>query len=277
MIILFSGILYFYFNLTLKKIMKVLPTLKNIVHNGGNMFLPSVSVDCVIFGFYGNELKILLLKMKHNDVFGFPGGFILKDENATTAAERVLKERTGLNNIILTQFHTFSEPKRSDKKLHLSTIKKEGLSLLKGNWLLQRFVTIGYYALVDFTKVLHTHDALSETCDWYPLQPAPVLMMDHNDILSKALQTLQQQINHQPIGYNLLPPKFTMPELQKLYETILDKALDRRNFQRRMLSYGILKKLEEVKTGVAHKAPFLYSFNKQKYEEAVRDGLGGGW
>ena len=257
--------------------MQLQPTLKNIVHNGGKIFLPSISVDCVIFGFHDNELKVLALKMKHAGVYGLPGGFILKNEPVAAAASRVLKERTGLDNIFLQQFYTFGEPMRSDKKVHLISMKKEGLVPDKDNWLLQRFVTIGYYALVDFSKVLPTCDAMSVTCDWQLLQPAPTLMMDHNNILDKALETLRQQINHQPIGYNLLPQKFTMPALQKLYETILDKQLDRRNFQRRILSYGILKKLKEVQAGGAHKAPFLYSFDLKKYNEALKTGLGGGW
>jgi len=250
---------------------------KNIVQDGGKVFLPSLSVDCVIFGFHGNELKVLLLQMKHAAVHGLPGGFILKDEPADEAVSRVLKERTGLDNIFLQQFYTFGEPLRSDKKMHLTSMKKEGIAIEKGNWLLERFVTIGYYALVDFSQVLPTHDELSITCGWHPLRPAPALMMDHNNILNKALETLQQQLSYQPIGYNLLPKKFTMPELQKLYETILGKPLDRRNFQRRILGYGIVKKLKEVKVGVAHKAPFLYSFDVKKYHEALRVGLGGGW
>jgi 8-oxo-dGTP diphosphatase len=156
-------------------------------------------------------------------------------------------------------------------------MKKEALPVDKNNWLLQRFVSIGYYALVEFSQVTPTPDELSSNCDWYDLQTIPPLMMDHTHILNKALETLQQHINRQPIGYNLLPLKFTMPELQKLYEAILGKQLDRRNFQRKILSYGILKKLKEVKTGVAHKAPFLYSFDLKKYNEALKNGLGGGW
>jgi hypothetical protein len=103
------------------------------------------------------------------------------------------------------------------------------------------------------------------------------LILDHDHILQTALSTLRLQLNYQPIGYNLLPRKFTMPELQKLYETILDKKLDRRNFQRKILSYDILRQLDEKRTGVAHKAPFLYSFNLKNYQKALRQGLGGEW
>ena len=102
-------------------------------------------------------------------------------------------------------------------------------------------------------------------------------MLDHGKIVEKALVTLRLQLNYQPIGYNLLQEKFTMPELQKLYETILDKKLDRRNFQRRMLGFRILHRLKETKKGVAHKAPYLYSFDLEKYHKALNSGLNGGW
>ncbi|MEG9512147.1 hypothetical protein LZ318_00120, partial [Saccharopolyspora indica] len=103
------------------------------------------------------------------------------------------------------------------------------------------------------------------------------LFMDHKEILDRALETLRQQLNYQPIGYNLLPDKFTMPELQTLYETILGKKLDRRNFQRRMNNYGILRRLKETRKGCAHKAPYLYSFDLRKYQKALQEGLQGGW
>lgn len=257
--------------------MAVKRNIESIVVNGATVFLPSVSVDCVIFGFHDNEMKVLLLQMKHTDEFGLPGGFVLKDEALDEAATRVLQERTGLTDIFLQQFATFGEPHRSDKKFHVKAMKKEGITVDKNNWLLQRFITVGYYALVDFSKVIPKVDELSVSCSWYHLQSLPTLMMDHYLILNKALETLQQQINHQPIGYNLLPQKFTMPELQKLYEAILNKQLDRRNFQRKILVYGILKKLKEVKQGVAHKAPFLYSFDLKKYNQALKNGYTGGW
>jgi len=102
-------------------------------------------------------------------------------------------------------------------------------------------------------------------------------MLDHNLIVQKALHTLRLQISYQPIGYNLMPEKFTMPELQSLYETILGKSLDRRNFQRKILSFDVLTKLSETKKGGAHKAPFLYEFNLENYKKALENGLTGGW
>ncbi len=248
-----------------------------MILHGGDLFMPSVSLDCVIFGFHENELKVLLLKMKSADKWALPGGFIFKQEAIDEAATRVLQERTGLQDIFLRQFHVFGQPKRTEKKTHLNMLKKDGIKVNKNNWIIQRFITVGYYALVDFVHVHPKPDLSSVACEWHDLHSIKELFMDHKNILDKALDTLRLQLNHEPIGYNLLPQKFTMPELQKLYETILDKPLDRRNFQRRILSFGLVKKLKETRKGGAHKAPYLYSFDLKKYKKALEEGLQGGW
>lgn len=245
--------------------------------SAGEGFLPSLSVDCVIFGFHENQLKVLMLKHRHRNMWALPGGFIAKDEPADAAAYRVLKDRTGLNEVFLRQFHVFGEPSRSNKQFHLEDLKKDGIEVDTDYWILQRFVTIGYYALVEFSKVSPASDTLSEHCQWWDIHQLPVLILDHREILDKALATLRMQLNFQPVGYNLLPEKFTMPELQKLYETILDKKLDRRNFQRKILGFGVLQRLPETKKGVAHKSPYLYSFDLNKYQEALKEGLSVGW
>ncbi|HMU45034.1 MAG TPA: NUDIX domain-containing protein [Chitinophagaceae bacterium] len=248
-----------------------------LMNEGQHWFLPSLSVDCVILGFHDNQLKVLLLKHRHLNIWGLPGGFIYKDEPADIAADRVLKERTGLNKIFLQQFHVFAEPDRYNKEFHLNDLKKDGIDVSTDHWILQRFVTIGYYALVEYSKVSPAPDTLSEKCMWWEIHKTPALMLDHKRILDKALEVLRMQLNFQPIGFNLLPEKFTMPELQKLYETILDKKLDRRNFQRKILGFQILRRLAETKKGVAHKAPYLYSFDLKKYHRALKEGLNGGW
>lgn len=248
-----------------------------MLQKGGEHFHPGLSVDCVIFGFHDNQLKVLLLKMKHADKWALPGGFVYKEEDVEHAAVRVLESRTGLSDIFLRQYHTFGAPARSDRKLNRELLESVGMEPHEGHWFLQRFITVGYYALVDFSSAVPRPDEISEACAWWDLQEIPLLTMDHNHILQKALETLRKQLNDQPIGYNLLPEKFTMPELQRLYETILGKRLDRRNFQRKMLGYGILNRLEERKQGVAHKAPFLYSFNQERYGAALQDGLQQGW
>ncbi|HEY4149309.1 MAG TPA: NUDIX domain-containing protein [Chitinophagaceae bacterium] len=251
--------------------------IREFMQKGGEVFLPSVSVDCIIFGFHDNQLKVLLVKMKHINQWALPGGFIRKEEHTDDAANRILKERTGLDQLFLQQFHVFGHPDRSDKKVHLETMRQEGITSTPDHWILQRFITVGYYALVEFSHVEPAPDTLSEDCAWWDLHEPPPLMMDHNGILDKALETIRSQLRYQPIGYNLLPEKFTMPELQRLYETILDKKLDRRNFQRRILGYQILRRLKDTRRGVAHKSPYLYSFDLKKYHKALKEGLREGW
>ncbi len=238
--------------------------------------LEHISLDCVIFGFHANQLKVLLVHMKYSGKWALPGGFIQKNESIETAASRALKERTGLSDIFLKQFRVFSDPGRSILNPAVKDLEEqEGNEHL--NWFKQRFISVGLYALVEFSKVDPKPDIFSDVCEWKSLDEIGELMMDHNLIVKKALKTLQAQLSYQPIGFNLMPAQFTMPELQKLYETILGKKLDRRNFQRKILSYKILNKLGERKEGQANKAPFLYEFNLGNYQKALENGLSGGW
>lgn len=250
---------------------------KNLLEKDGGSYHPGFSLDCVIFGFRDNTLKVLLLKMRGEEKWALPGGFLMKDEELEVAAGRVLKSRTGLENIFLQQFHLFGSLERNNKAYNEGVLSKRGIEPRSEHWFLQRFLTVGYYALVDFSKAIPRPDSLSDAIEWRSLQEVPPLILDHNEILEKALEAIRLELRYQPIGYNLLPEKFTMPELQKLYETILGKSLDRRNFQRKILSYGILNRLEERKSGGAHKAPYLYTFNLEKYNQALKEGLQGGW
>ena len=231
-------------------------------------FLTHLSIDCVIFGFHDNELKVLLLEWKDTKKWCLPGGFILKDEHVDDAAVRILKSRTGLEHIYLQQFYAFGDPNR-DRKNH-------GFKPPRGaakSWLMERFVTIGYWSLVEFSKVNPSADQFSSDCRWWNLDKIPKLILDHNEIIKRAAQSLRLHLNEYPVGRDLLPEKFTMPELQRLYETILDKDIDRRNFQKKILALDILEKLKERKQGGAHKAPFLYRFDQRKYERAMKQGL----
>jgi len=247
-----------------------------IIHTTPQL-LPHLSVDCVVFGFHENHLKVLLLKNRYLSLWGLPGGFVYRDESLEMAASRVLRERTGLDNIFLQQFHVFSDPVRSDNTPLLNGLRAAGILTTANDWLAQRFLSVGFYALVDFSKVTPMIDPFSDDCAWQEMTEIPTLMLDHNQILHKAMETIRLHLSHQPIGYNLLPEKFTMPELQRLYETILGKMLDRRNFQRKILGYGILKRWEERRKGGAHKAPYLYSFDPDRYQQALREGLPGEW
>jgi 8-oxo-dGTP diphosphatase len=239
--------------------------------------LSSLSVDCVVFGFHKNEMKVLLLKIPYKDEWALPGGFILRDESAENAASRILKERTGLDGVFLRQFHVFSDPGRVKPRDHRDNLTRMNIPENDIKWLCSRFVTIGFYALVDYTRAVPTPDEFTTRSEWRDLTDPGMLMMDHRVIVNTALDTLRLQLNNLPIGYNLLREKFTMPELQKLYETILGRKLDRRNFQRKILSYRILLRLDERKTGVAHKAPVLYRFDYDGYHRALEEGLKGGF
>src|SRR5664279_1415187 len=240
--------------------------------HGHEKYLPNISVDCVIFGFHSNELKVLLVKARYAGKWALPGGFILKEEHMDRAAQRILKQRTGLDEIYLQQFHVFSDPERSTKKINQQFLKNVGVTREK-SWMFERFITVGYSALVDFTKVTPVPDNISDACKWFSIYDVPEMLLDHRHIFDEALQNLRMQINFHPVGFNLLQKKFTMPELQKLYETILNKKLDRRNFQRKIEATGILKRLNETKKGVAHKAPFYYKFDLRKYQKALKGGM----
>jgi 8-oxo-dGTP diphosphatase len=239
---------------------------------------PGLSVDCVIFGFHLKELKVLLLKLKNMETWALPGGFVEKEEDVDQAVVRVLKERTGLEDIFLQQFHFFGDVDRNDPGHAARLVEKGVISGELYDWFDQRFVTVGYYALVEYSKVKAPRaDHISERCEWRAFDSLPELMLDHAKIVEKAYETLKRHMHHQPIGLNLLPKQFTMPELRALYETVLGWKLDRRNFQRKMLSYDILIRIGKRRTGKAHKAPWLYEFDLEKYQSALLEGLDRGW
>ena len=230
------------------------------------MYVPHISVDTVIFGFNGDQLKVLLLKMKFNHQYFLPGGYMKKDENLESAAIRILRERTQLDKIFLQEFAVFSELNRSEEAFK---------DFPDDLWHKKRFISVGYYALVNHKDVSPIGDELSESCDWIILDEleSQNITMDHKKIIEKALNTLREQISHKPIGLNLLPEKFTLSELQKLYEAILGRTLNRGNFYRKIKNIGILKKLDEKRKGGAHKAPDLYTFDQENYFKILENGI----
>lgn len=228
----------------------------------GKGFIHSLAIDAVIFGFHENQLKVLLLEYKSTGLFALPGGFIKDRENLNDAASSVVFRRTGLRNIYLEQFYTFGNYSRYDPAPMKAILKAKKTPAPASHWLLQRFITVGYYALVDFTKAIPTPDAISDSCKWYDLNELPALMQDHNLIIAKALETLRVSLDQKLTGFNLLSAEFTMGELQSVYETILGKKMLRAAFQRKMLSLGILELVAKKMTGKAHKAPYVYRFIK---------------
>jgi 8-oxo-dGTP diphosphatase len=231
-------------------------------------FIQQLSIDCVIFGYKDKELKVLVPRLDLKDaVWALPGGFIKQNESIDHAALRILEERTGIKDIYLEQFRVFGQAGRANNELfeRLNEIKSELLdkSLIKESdieWLSKRFVSIGYYALVDINKVIPQKTIMDFSIEWLNINHLPKLIMDHNEMVASALETLRQNLDQKIIGFNLLPETFTMKEVQELYEAIYDKPFARNNFQKKILDLDVLERLEKKFTGAANKAPYLYRF-----------------
>ena len=237
-------------------------------------FVPGMSVDCVVIGFDNDGLKVLLMKWKGLDKFSLPGGFVLKEEDLDKAAVRVLMERTGIRLPFLEQFKTFGNVARRDGSTLAHNLKMMKLPDPWIRWFEQRFISTGYVSLVDIGKCDLQSDPVSESIDWFGIHEIPDLIYDHREMVEEAIRYVLNQINYLPIGMTLLPEKFTMKELQHLYESILEKKLDRGNFQRKMLKLGIFIRHEKQLEGGAHKAPYLYSFDREKFDELLEKGIG---
>jgi len=227
-------------------------------------YLLHIAYDSVIFGFSDGELRILIMEYHNTGLFALPGGFVRTDENLNDAVQRGLHERTGLTDIYLEQFYTFGDMSRYKPEVMRTLLEANGIDAEKEfRWMLDRFISVAYYALINYKEVTPQPDALSDSCEWYPIKKLPKLILDHRLIVEKAIQTLRDNLDRKLVGGNLLPKKFTMNELQHVYEAILGTKLRRTTFQRQMLAAGVLKRHEKQYSGKAHKAPYLYSFAKQ--------------
>lgn len=227
-------------------------------------FVEHISVDCTIFGFHKGILKILLLKYHDLDLWSLPGGFVFNDEDLREAASRVLYERTHLSNIFLDQFHTFGRIDRTENNVHQILLKNKNIEVPKDHWIFQRFITVGYCSLIDFTLVDTFPDAFNETCAWFEVDKLPNMAFDHVRVINTGLNHIRKNIDTQVVASNLLPEKFTMKDLQTVYETVLDEKFRRNNFQRKILALDILERLEKFFDGSANKAPYLYRFKNKK-------------
>ena len=216
---------------------------------------PAVTADCVIFGFDGSELKILLIErgiVPFKNCWALPGGFINMDEDAETCARRKLKQETCLENIFMEQLFTFTAVDRDPR---------------------YRVISIAYYALVKLDGYEAKAGMDTMRVQWFPLTEVPPLAFDHREILAVAIERLKGKIRYQPVGFELLPNRFTLPDLHRLYETVLQTTLDRRNFRKKILGTGLLVDHHELKGNMPHKAPKIYSFDKRKYEELCNKGF----
>lgn len=232
------------------------------------ILIPQLSIECVIFGYNESELKVLVTKLKFKKIiYSLPGGFIAQNESIDQAAKRILEERTSISDIYLEQYRVFGEENRINHDLvdNVSALVNEdsiGLEFDDSDidWLKKRFVSIGYYALVDINKVHPKKGEFDDAVEWHNIKDLPKMIMDHNSMVGYALETLRQNLDHKLIGFNLLPETFTMKEVQELYEAIYDKPFARNNFQKKMLDLNVLERLEKKFTGASNKAPYLYRF-----------------
>jgi len=212
-----------------------------------------VAVDCIIFGFDQNDLKLLLTKRSFEPEKGkwsLIGGFVQDDESLDDATKRVLYKLTGLKNIFMDEVKVFSEVDRDP---------------------MERTISVVYYALIKINKNLKL--SRDYGAQWFSVDDLPVLIFDHNNMVDAAHEKLRWMARHQPIGFELLPKKFSIPQLRRLYEAIYDKELDKRNFSRKIIAMSMLEKLGEKDKSTSKKGAYLYRFDKRRYRELVNKGL----
>lgn len=215
----------------------------------------ALTVDAVVFGLDETDLKVLLIQRAQEPFAGrwaLPGGFVHVDETLDQAVRRELQEETGLAKVFLEQLYTVGGLDRDPR---------------------ERVVTVAYYALVRMSD--HRVQAATDASNaaWFALDDLPRLAFDHEAIIEQGLKRLQGKVRYQPIGFELLPPKFSLTHLQRMYEIILERPLDKRNFRKKVLSLDILEELDEVEQDVAHRAARLYRFDERKYRQQVKDGF----
>ncbi len=225
---------------------------------------PALTVDCVVFGFTAKEqLKVLLIQRglpPFEGQWALPGGFVMMDESLEEAARRELMEETGVKNLFLEQLYSFGAVNRDPR---------------------DRVVSVAYYALISLQNHPTQAATDAQAVEWFPilavgdnpLSQLPDLAFDHQQILMTALQRLRNKIRYEPIGFELLPPKFTLTQLQQLYEAILGQPLDKRNFRKKLLKMDVLVPLSEKQVGVPHRAPRLYRFDYDRYQTLKQGGF----
>jgi 8-oxo-dGTP diphosphatase len=215
----------------------------------------ALTVDCVVFGYGEDELKVLLIQRALEPFKGkwaLPGGFVRVDETLENAARRELAEEAGLQNVFLEQLYTFGAVNRDPR---------------------ERVVSVSHYALVKLSD--HKAKAATDAADaeWFSISDLPKLAFDHSNIVATALARLQSKVRYQPIGFELLPLKFTLSELQHLYEAILENDLDKRNFRKKVLGFGLLAPLRETRMTGRHRPAQLFQFDVEKYEKLKKRGF----
>lgn len=225
--------------------------------------IPAISVDCVIFGYDDNKLKVLVRREtvpfegKLYEEWKFPGNQVRRNENIDATASRILKEQTGLENIFAKQFLVFSNPDRLKTKMH-------DYEWIKPSLADNRVLTIGFYSLVNINDI--DNSMMIEDAKWTDAFEGMDLMFDHNEIFEEAFKKLRYDLLHEPLVFELLPEKFSLTQMQKLYEAIFNTTYDKRNYRRKINKMPYLIPSNELQTGVSHKPARLYSFDRDIYE-----------
>lgn len=220
-----------------------------------SFFKAAFSVDNVIFGLADTKLKVLLIERREEPFFGewaLPGDLVKIDENLRDAPKRILFELTGLKDVYLEQVHTFGKVDRHP---------------------LGRVITVGYYSLVNIGKATPKAASIAANVKWFDVFDIDALPFDHLEVLHKCIERLQTKVREMPIGFDLLPEKFTLSDVQELYEAVLNKPLDKRNFRKKFLSMGILQDVKEYQTGVAHRPAKLFKFEEAAYQDFKAKGF----
>ncbi len=217
--------------------------------------LMNLTVDCVVFGIDKEDLKVMLIQRKIDPFKGgwaLPGGFVKTDESVDEAAKRELEEETAIKRVYLEQLYTFGDVGRDPRG---------------------RVVSVAYYALTDLTN----HNIFAQTdamkAAWFSIDDMPKLAFDHDTIINMALKRLQGKVRYEPIGFELLPAKFTLTQLQRMYEVVLERLIDKRNFRKKIMGMDLLIDINEVQEDVSHRAAKLYKFDQDKYMKLMVKGF----
>lgn len=237
-------------------------------YNASGGINPYVSVDCVIFGFEEQTLKVLLIERVQPEPssmdrsMAIPGDLIFQTEDPDDAARRVLFELTTLKDLYLYQFRTFGDPHRMEKPEDVQWLRSVR-SVPDAH-----VITVAYYSLVNIHHYQPSASGFARNTTWVPFDEIPALAFDHNTIIDKALDQLREHVYRKPLVFELLPEYFTLADLQAIYEVILQTDLDKRNFRRKVLSTGFVESTDRKQIGVAHKPATLYRFNREKFENS---------
>lgn len=235
-------------------------------------FIPQLSINCVIFRFDGDRLQVPVVQPLNVDIWTVPGGFIYQNESIDVAAKRIIFEQTQLDNLLLSQFGTIGSADREFSKEFQSFITL-GIPADLAEWISRRFVTIGYYSVVGKQQIELKTGPLFKDAKWIPIEEREKLALDHSLLVSEALKTLRNELQSKPLLSSFMPKTFTIPELQKLYEAILGRPVDRGNFRQRMLKLNFLIKIGTTKEKTKSRPPIIYKLDKKEYVKSLNQDV----